>query len=663
MKATPSTLLWAMAFATVAQTRSLADVPKPQSFGFSTGLSLGDEAVATCLVKKAASPEQSASLSWLKDGRPVTLTDRVVVVKASQYSLTLAFREVLLEDVGNYTCVAEGPAGRAETVIPLVLHGKRWSSPFTWRRLLIDPHSFGFPPNLGLGDEAIASCFVKSGAKKDRMPTLSWSREGRELVPDHRVEVHKTSGSGGIVLSIRNVRPEDVGNYTCTSWSPDGSRDVTVPLVITVKRGSVGPHALTWLRDGARLGEEGHQRVSVSRPSDVMSILAFKNIQADDVGNYTCVAANAHGEHRMTAYPDGISFQKDLVLGDSTVVLCALGRGSRGPHSITWWKGDDRSLLSGDDRVSVHRVSDLMSTLTFSDIGYEDVGNYTCVASNAYGSDQHTDALLVSGVLVKSGEAPYDFRWRKDGSDASQSERLFSTVVTERLATLTVRRVVVEDSANYTCVVSDATGAEAAVQASLTISGAPRLHSAGFSSELSLGEDTSVTCFVKRDSSGPYAMAWYKDGQAITSDGERVRTTVKGTSITLSIDRVDIGDIANYTCTAKNAYGSDTLTLLLLVSGPPKLREFAFPNELSFGEEVIIGCVVKKGTRGPYHISWWKDGEELHGTERIPISARPEGSATLRIISLRTGRRRQLHLRGQQRLRLRLRYGFARCPW
>lgn len=73
--------------------------------------------------------------------------------------------------------------------------------------------------------------------------------------------------------------------------------------------------------------------------------------------------------------------------------------------------------------------------------------------------------------LVRSGEAPYDFRWRKDGSEASQSERLFSTVVTERLATLTVRRVVLEDSANYTCVVSDVTGAEAAVQASLTISG------------------------------------------------------------------------------------------------------------------------------------------------------------------------------------------------
>lgn len=106
------------------------------------------------------------------------------------------------------------------------------------------------------------------------------------------------------------------------------------------------------------------------------------------------------------------------------------------------------------------------------------------------------------------------------------------------------------------------------------------------------------------------------------------------------------------------------LTLVRTSPGPPKLQDFAFPNELSFGEEVIIGCVVKKGTTGPYHISWWKDGEELHGTERVPISARPEGSATYAPYHQPPHwRRQQLHLRRQQRLRLRLRYGFPRCPW
>ncbi|KAK8785219.1 hypothetical protein V5799_008402 [Amblyomma americanum] len=96
------------------------------------------------------------------------------------------------------------------------------------------PQSLGFPPSLGLGDLAIASCFVKAGARNTQKLTLSWTKDGRELVSDERIEVHTTSGSGGTTLSIRNLQPDDVGNYTCTVWSAEGSQDVTVPLLVFV---------------------------------------------------------------------------------------------------------------------------------------------------------------------------------------------------------------------------------------------------------------------------------------------------------------------------------------------------------------------------------------------------------------------------------------------
>nr|XP_037272796.1 uncharacterized protein LOC119164681 [Rhipicephalus microplus] len=99
------------------------DAAKPESFGFSTNLRPGDEAVATCLLRKT-SPAQTAELAWLRDGRPVTTSAdrRVVVIKASQNSLTLAINDVLVEDVGNYSCVADSAAGRFETTVPLLLH-------------------------------------------------------------------------------------------------------------------------------------------------------------------------------------------------------------------------------------------------------------------------------------------------------------------------------------------------------------------------------------------------------------------------------------------------------------------------------------------------------------------------------------------------------------
>nr|XP_054924917.1 hemicentin-1-like [Dermacentor andersoni] len=224
-------LVWVIRLAFVAKTvtQPFSGAPKPESFGFSSYLRPGDEAVATCLLRKT-SPEQTAELTWVRDGRPVTTSAdrRVVIVKASQNSLTLAIRNVLVGDVGNYSCVADSEAGRFETTASLVLHALPSETTSVPK-----PQSLGFPPNLGLGDLAIVSCFVKGGTSPGQTLALWWDKDGREIVPDHRIEVHTTSASGGIVLSIRNLQPDDVGNYTCTVRSPGGSQGVTVPLVVT----------------------------------------------------------------------------------------------------------------------------------------------------------------------------------------------------------------------------------------------------------------------------------------------------------------------------------------------------------------------------------------------------------------------------------------------
>ncbi|KAL3218026.1 hypothetical protein MRX96_050893 [Rhipicephalus microplus] len=189
------------------------------------------------------------------------------------------------------------------------------------------------------------------------------------------------------------------------SFSSDLTLGDSVVLTCAVKRGSAGPHTLSWLRDAVPLVPR--PRVSVSRPSDVMSILAFENVQPEDVANYTCVAANAHGQHSMTAAllvtavaprVRTFSFQEDLSLGDATAVACALRRGSRGHHNVVWKKDSSPELFEGfSGRVIIQRQSDELSVLAIRDIGYEDEGNYTCVASNDHGSDQHTAQLLVSG--------------------------------------------------------------------------------------------------------------------------------------------------------------------------------------------------------------------------------------------------------------------------
>ncbi|CAN8006475.1 unnamed protein product, partial [Ixodes pacificus] len=90
-------------------------------------------------------------------------------------------------------------------------------------------HSLGFPPDLTLGDETGAHCVVR----KDSSDPVSilWRKDGVELEPNDRITVTMVSTSSS-TLAIRRIELGDVGNYTCTATSMQGSSEVTVPLII-----------------------------------------------------------------------------------------------------------------------------------------------------------------------------------------------------------------------------------------------------------------------------------------------------------------------------------------------------------------------------------------------------------------------------------------------
>ncbi|XP_077545984.1 cell adhesion molecule Dscam1-like isoform X6 [Haemaphysalis longicornis] len=266
-------------------------------------------------------------------------------------------------------------------------------------------------------------------------------------------------------------------------FSPDLSLGDSAAVTCAVKRGSVGPHALTWLRDGARLGEEGHQRVSVSRPSDVMSILAFKNIQADDVGNYTCVAANAHGEHRMTATlmvsaaPVWSSepSDTDAVQGKNLYLPCgAVGY----PKPNVAWK----IQLGNREFVPLHAVGRQRifdnGTLVVTSVETQDAGVYRCEVSNgiepslgktvtvsvhvpptiAKGS---SDVSVKRGDIAKiacdvTGELPLVVTWEKDDSPLIPSTERYETheevTQTGIQSVLVIHNTVKKDASQYVCI-------------------------------------------------------------------------------------------------------------------------------------------------------------------------------------------------------------------
>ncbi|KAH6921913.1 hypothetical protein HPB50_006458 [Hyalomma asiaticum] len=81
--------------------------------------------------------------------------------------------------------------------------------------------------------------------------------------------------------------------------------------------------------------------------------------------------------------------------------------------------------------------------------------------------------------------------------------------------------------------------------------------------------------------------------------------------------------------------GQPWVRLLILSESPPEVGEFSFPSKLAIGDEVIALCLVKKGSAGPYRITWSKDGAQLKPSQRISMSALFQSGAALSIASLR----------------------------
>lgn len=87
-------------------------------------------------------------------------------------------------------------------------------------------------------------------------------------------------------------------------------------------------------------------------------------------------------------------FPKNHPLNKKVVVSCVAMEGDE-PLSFAWLK-DGRSLAQ-EQRVFVAKLTENMASLTIPEVTAEDIGNYTCVASNKAGRDSYTTALIVNG--------------------------------------------------------------------------------------------------------------------------------------------------------------------------------------------------------------------------------------------------------------------------
>lgn len=343
---------------------------------------------------------------WSRDYFPnfVEEDTRVFV----SYDGALYFSALESIDRGNYSCTVQSmvsDTGRNGPFFPLAVR------PHPNFQALIFANSFPkvFPDAPIAGDEIRLEC-VAFGYP---VPAYNWTRKNAEL-PKQAYTLNYNR-----VLIIPNATVNDNGEYICTTKNDKKAipksvnvniqmrPNFTIPLKDQIKdfnsevnfvceANSIPDSNYTWYKNGEFLDREKLDRDKYIVQDNLLTI---KYLDPDkDNGMYQCRAMNqlaaVYSSAQLRVLSMKPSFKKRpleseiyAVTSGNTSISC---NPEAAPRPKFQWKKDGNVVSAGG-----HRKIKPDGTLVISPTSRDDEGVYTCVATNAYGTDESRARLIV----------------------------------------------------------------------------------------------------------------------------------------------------------------------------------------------------------------------------------------------------------------------------
>ncbi|XP_076173878.1 Down syndrome cell adhesion molecule 1 isoform X17 [Ptiloglossa arizonensis] len=382
------------------------------------------------------------SIVWERDTRVLPINRKQKVFPNG----TLIIENVeRLSDQATYTCVArnaQGYSARGTLEVQVMVSPQ------------IAPISFG-DETVNAGDLVSIQCVVTKG---DSPLEITWSFDSRPIRSDRMDVIVSSSGKRVKQLTIESVAARHAGEYTCVASNAAGSTshsaklDVNVPprwiLEPTDKAFAQGSDArveckadgfpkpqVTWKRAaGDSPGEYTDLKLSNPDISVEDGTLSINNIQKTNEGYYLCEAMNGIGSGlsavtliSVQAPPHfEIKLKNQTARRGEPAVLQCEAQGEK-PIGILWNMNNKRLDPKSDSRYTIREeilANGVLSDLSIKRTERSDSALFTCVATNAFGSDDTSINMIVQEVpevpyglkvLDKSGRsvqlswaAPYD---------------------------------------------------------------------------------------------------------------------------------------------------------------------------------------------------------------------------------------------------------------
>ncbi|XP_021705561.1 Down syndrome cell adhesion molecule-like protein Dscam2 isoform X17 [Aedes aegypti] len=376
----------------------------------------GETLIVTCPV--AGYPIDS--IVWERDNRQLPINRKQKVFPNGTLIIENVERN---SDQATYTCVAKNSEGYtargtlevAVMVLPIIM-----------------PFEFGEEP-FDIYSTTTVTCAVTKG---DAPIELIW------LFNDHRLR----TGDGVLItsngqkisfLSIESVQSRHAGNYTCIAKNRAGQTQhsselqVMVPprwiLEPTDKAFAQGSNAkveckadgfpkpqVSWKKAiGDTPGEYKDLRSNDSSIRVEEGSLFINNIQKSNEGYYLCEAINGIGSGlsaviliSVQAPPEFTEKLRNQTArrGEPTVLQCE-AKGEK-PIGILWNMNNIRLDPKSDNRYTIReeiRPDGVMSSLSIKRTERSDSALFTCMATNAFGSDDAS----INMIIQEAPEMPY----------------------------------------------------------------------------------------------------------------------------------------------------------------------------------------------------------------------------------------------------------------
>ncbi|SPP76231.1 blast:Down syndrome cell adhesion molecule-like protein Dscam2 [Drosophila guanche] len=365
-------------------------------------------------LKCSAAGNPTPQISWTLDGFPLPSNGRFMI---GQYITVhgdvishVNISHVMVEDGGEYACIAENRAGRVQHAARLNIYG------LPYIRLI--------PKVTAVSGETLN---LKCPVAGYPIEEIHWERGGRELPDDIRQRV-QPDGS----LTISPVQKNsDSGVYTCWARNKQGhsarrSGEVTVivpprwivePADANVERNrhimlhcqaqGVPTPSIVWKKaTGSKSGEYEEVRERPFTKLLANGSLLLQHVKEDREGFYLCQANNGIGtgigkviQLKVNSSPYFSSTSRSVTVkkGDTALLQCAVS-GDK-PINIVWMRSGKNTLNpSTNYKISVKQEATpdgVSAELQIRTVDATDSGPYFCRASNLYGNDQQLVQLQV----------------------------------------------------------------------------------------------------------------------------------------------------------------------------------------------------------------------------------------------------------------------------